>query len=92
MRVWSKGLGKMTLDMDLGSTTPSVERDKLVLSGKIGPPVHWDFWIKIEPDDMSNMIRIAMKKPSFRFAFKSLPSMLKRKKKEEKKEEDKEEK
>jgi hypothetical protein len=90
MKIWSKGLGKMTLDMDIGATTPSVERDKLVLRGKIGPPVNWDFWIKMDDRDVSNIVRIAMKKPSIKFAFGYISGVFKkpfRKKEEEQKEE-----
>jgi hypothetical protein len=80
MRVWSRGLGKMTLELDLKDVKPSLERDRLVLRGKIGPPVNWDFWIKISEGDVPSFVKLARRRKFYKFLGIFFLSIFRRKK------------
>jgi hypothetical protein len=70
MKIWSRGLGKMTLEFDLGSCNVVNEEEELVLKGKVGPPVNWEFWIRINREDVPGFMKVAMRRTSFVFAIK----------------------
>ena len=70
MKIWSRGLVKMTLEFDLGSCDVVNEGGELVLKGKVGPPVNWEFWIRINREDVPGFMKVAMKRTSFVFAIK----------------------
>lgn len=59
MRLWSRGLGKQQLQMDLMRYEITQEGDEVVISGRIVEPVNWDFWIRFNEDDVPGLIRVA---------------------------------
>jgi hypothetical protein len=70
MKIWSRGLGKISLDFDLGECDVDVENDELILKGKVKKPVDWEFWIRISRDDTLNLLKIGMSRASFSFFIK----------------------
>jgi len=59
MWLWSKGLGRLVLPMDLGRWTIEVQPDKLILRGKIvAPRVNWDCTATLYEDDLKGFVGI----------------------------------
>lgn len=65
----------MTLEFDLGSCDVVTEDGELVLKGKVEPPVNWEFWIRINREDIPGFMKVAMKRTSFVFAIKYLMAL-----------------
>ncbi len=57
MIVWSKGLGKQRLPLELPAATLSVEPDYLVMKGMI-EPVCWNYAIRLGPKDLKDFLRL----------------------------------
>jgi len=55
--VWSKGLGKQRLPLELPDATLRVEPDNLVMEGTI-EPVCWQYAIRLAPDDLSDFLKL----------------------------------
>jgi len=59
MLLWSKGLGRLLLPMDLGKATVEVEPDKLILKGRIvAPKVNWDYAASMYEEDLKDFLGI----------------------------------
>lgn len=53
MWLWSKGLGRLVLPMDLGEAKVGVEGDQLVIKGWIiAPKIYWDYTLSLEEKDL----------------------------------------
>ena len=74
MKLWSRGLGKTEIDMDLRyyKLVTDPETGLLTLIGNMQSPVTWEFTIKIEPDDIAGVIKLALNLPLLKFAAKNL--------------------
>ena len=59
MKLWSRGLGKHELKMDLMRYAISKEGQEVVISGRITDPVNWDFWIRFDEDDVPGLMHVA---------------------------------
>jgi len=59
MKLWSRGLGKQQLKMDLMRYDISKDGQEVVISGRITEPVNWDFWIRFDEDDVPGLVRVA---------------------------------
>jgi len=59
MKLWSRGLGKQELKMNLMDYDVSREGREVVISGRITDPVNWDFWIRFDEDDVPGLVRVA---------------------------------
>ncbi len=57
MIVWSKGLGKQRLPLELPAATLSVEPGYLVMKGVI-EPVCWNYAIRLGPNDLKDFLRL----------------------------------
>lgn len=75
----STGLGKMALKMRITDKSkmtklPPTEppEGSLVMYCKTYDPVIWNVWIGLEPEDMGSLIRLAFRKDTLAFTFKSL--------------------
>jgi hypothetical protein len=55
--VWSRGLGKQRLPLELPAATLSVEPDYLVLKGVIDP-VCWNYAIRLGPKDLKDFVAL----------------------------------
>lgn len=60
MRVWSQGLGKRTLDLDLGEGEISREGDDLLIRGLMGEPVWWEYTVRLTEEDIVRVFRLAI--------------------------------
>ena len=83
MQCGSTGLGNMALKMRLADESemtklPSTRppEGSLIMYCKTYDPVIWCVWIGIEPEDMGELLRLAFKKETLVFVFKSLFSMV----------------
>lgn len=57
MIVWSKGLGKQRLPLELPAAKLRVSPDCLVMEGVI-EPVCWNYSIKLAPDDLKDFLKL----------------------------------
>lgn len=57
MIVWSRGLGKLRLPIELPSATMHVEPDILTMEGVI-EPVCWNYAIRLGPSDLADFLKI----------------------------------
>jgi hypothetical protein len=64
--VWSKGLGKQRLPLDLSAATLSVEPTELTMKGVIDP-VCWDYAIHLSPDDLVDFLKLMAQPVTARF-------------------------
>ncbi len=66
MIVWSKGLGKMTLEMELPATKLRVEDKYLAMDGTI-ESMCWNYSIKLYPNDLRDFLRLLADPKTVRF-------------------------
>lgn len=59
MKLKSRGLGRKELIMDFREYDVTREGDDVLVSGTIKKPVHWDFSIRMSPDDIPGMLKVA---------------------------------
>jgi len=83
MQCGSTGLGKMALKMRLVDKREMTKlpptdppEDSFVMYCKTYDPVVWSIWIGIEPEDVGAMVRMAFRKETLAFVFKSLFRLL----------------
>ncbi len=57
MIVWSKGLGKKILPIELDKAVVSVTSDHLAMAGSI-ESVAWDYKLRLHPDDLAEFTRL----------------------------------
>ncbi len=61
MKVWSKGLGKIVLNMDLRRYYVELDDDgNMLVKGKITDPVLWQFRMTIYRDDVPGLANVAV--------------------------------
>jgi len=59
MILWSKGLGKLVLNMKLAERSSVGQRDgKLIIDGTMGPPTHWDYAVNMAEDDVLDFVEL----------------------------------
>lgn len=60
MKLKSRGLGRKELIMDFREYEVTRDGDEVLVSGTIKKPVHWDFSIRMSPDDIPGMLKVAL--------------------------------
>lgn len=66
MIVWSKGLGKKSLPMELERARLSVGADHLLMDGTI-EEVCWEYTMKLYPEDLGDFMRLLAHPKTARF-------------------------
>ncbi len=66
MIVWSRGLGKQRLPLQLPAATLKVTPDLLTLEGVI-EPVCWEYAIRLTPEDLRDFLRLMARPQTARF-------------------------
>jgi hypothetical protein len=66
MIVWSKGLGKKSLPMELDRARLSVGDDHLLMDGNI-ESVCWEYTMKLYPQDLGDFMRLLAHPKTARF-------------------------
>jgi hypothetical protein len=66
MIVWSRGLGKQRLPLDLAAATLTATPDHLALKGTI-EPVCWDYAIMLSPADLRDFLQLLARPETARF-------------------------
>ncbi|MGC8535060.1 MAG: hypothetical protein ACP5QR_05940 [Rhizomicrobium sp.] len=66
MIVWSRGLGKQRLPLELADATLKVEPAQLMMEGTI-EPVCWRYAIRLSPDDLRDFLALMAKPEVARF-------------------------
>ena len=61
MKIWSKGLGTMVLNMNFRNYYVEMEEGNLLIKGQITNPVMWDFVITIEKNDIRGFANVILK-------------------------------
>lgn len=64
MKIWSKGLGTMVLNLDFRNCYVELEDSNLLIKGQITDPVFWNYVITIQADDIRGCANL-MFKPGF---------------------------
>jgi hypothetical protein len=72
MKIWSKGLGTMVLNMEFRNYYVEVKNGSLFIKGQITSPVTWNFVITVEKDDIRGLANIIFKKRFLAFLGKNL--------------------
>jgi len=72
MRVWSKGLGNMTLKFDFNASQTNWEKDDLTITGWIRDPVVWNYRITIEDPDIIAFLKVVISRHVLRFVLRSV--------------------
>jgi len=76
MLVWSKGLGSMTLTIDLHKSEVNLEDDALAVTGWIRVPVVWNYRITLEGHDIWGLLKVAANRHFLRFVLRGLVASL----------------
>ncbi len=66
MIVWSRGLGKQRLPLDLANASLGAEPGYLVLKGVI-EPVCWNYALRLTPADLKHFLRLMAQPETARF-------------------------
>jgi hypothetical protein len=66
MIVWSRGLGKQRLPLDLADAQVTANAENLTLKGTI-EPVCWDYAIMLSPADLGDFLKLLAKPETARF-------------------------
>ena len=66
MIVWSRGLGKMRLAIELADAQMKIEPDTLMMEGIIIPTC-WNYSIKLTPSDLNSFLRLAAGKTTIQY-------------------------
>jgi hypothetical protein len=61
MKIWSKGLGTMVLNMDFRNYYVEIKEGNLLIKGQIVSPVMWYFVITVGKDDIRGLANILLK-------------------------------
>jgi hypothetical protein len=74
MKLWSRGLGKTEIDMDLRyyKLVKDEETGGVTIIGNMQSPVTWEFTIKLEPEDIAGIVGLALNPPLWSFIAKNL--------------------
>ena len=67
MRVWSRGLGRVELAMDVQKVVTVFDVNALYLTGRTEPPVGWDFVVIIGPSEAGALVRLLLQYKVGRF-------------------------
>ncbi len=72
MKVWSKGLGQIVLEMDLRRYYLEIDdTGNLLIKGKITDPVLWQFKLTVDKDDIPGLVHIAAQSKTITFILKN---------------------
>lgn len=83
MKLKSRGLGRKELIMDFREYEVTRDGDEVLVSGTITKPVHWDFSIRMSPDDIPGMLKVALSKATIGMFFRWLNPFKRRNKGED---------
>ncbi len=74
MKLWSRGLGKTEINMDLRyyKLVKDAETGGVTIIGNMQSPVTWEFTIKLEPEDIAGIVGLALNPPLWSFVAKNL--------------------
>lgn len=68
MILWSKGLGKLVLNMRLSERSSTDAKDEqLVIDGTMGAPTHWDYAVKMSEEDVLDFVELLKQPAPVRF-------------------------
>ncbi len=74
MKLWSRGLGRTEIDMDFRyyQVVKDPESGLMTIVGCMQSPVTWEFTLKLEPDDIAGIIKLALNVPLLTFVAKNI--------------------
>jgi hypothetical protein len=66
--LWSKGLGRLVLNLKLSERSSTTDRDgSLIIDGTMGPPTHWDYAVTMREDDVLDFVDLLKQPAPVRF-------------------------
>ncbi len=64
MNLWSKGLGRLVLDLRLSERAEMVaEDDRVEVRGTMGEPVYWNYAVRMQREDVLDLL-VLLKQPA----------------------------
>ena len=72
MFIWSKGLGNITLTVDLRTSDVNWENDAMAITGWIRVPVVWNYRITFESTDIWGLMKVVANRHFVRFVMRGL--------------------
>lgn len=69
MEIWSKGLGARKLNLRIGEGTVKDCGHSMVVKGKMGAPVWWDYSITMTDEDIRDILQVAAQRGTIDFLF-----------------------
>jgi len=68
MDLWSKGLGRLVLDLRLAERTETVaQEDRVELRGTMGKPVYWNYAVQMQQEDVLDLLGLLKQPPAVSF-------------------------
>ena len=68
MHLWSKGLGKLILPLDMGAAELHLTPQQIILAGEIREgKIIWDYTIKMSDDDLVNFTNVLVNREVLEF-------------------------
>jgi hypothetical protein len=68
MILWSKGLGRLVLNVRLSERSGMTDRDeRIVIDGTMGPPTFWDYSVTLSENDVVDFIGLLKQPAPLRF-------------------------
>ena len=68
MNLWSKGLGRLVLDLRLSERAEMVANEERVeLRGTMGEPVYWNYAVRMQQEDLLDLLVLLKQKAAVDF-------------------------
>ena len=68
MDLWSKGLGRLVLQIRLSERSEMVaEKERLAMRGTMGAPTFWDYAVNLQEDDVLEFVQLLKQPAPVRF-------------------------
>ena len=70
MKVWSRGLGRVELAIDLKKANILFDGNRLFIVGRTEPPVSWEFVMSADTSEFWRLARTVLNRQGIRFILK----------------------
>ena len=68
MDLWSKGLGRLVLQIRLSERSEMVpQKERLAMRGTMGAPTFWDYAVNLQEDDVLDFVHLLKQPAPVRF-------------------------
>ena len=75
MKLWSKGLGSVELEVDFCHYSVVTEDKKTIIKGVTDEPVQWNFTITLGKDDIPGLMNVVFRFRTIRFILTNIKTL-----------------